>query len=64
MSSIRDYYDALAPAYDRERFANSYGRYVDGVERGVLRAWLDGRAPSAVVELACGTGRFLDFAGT
>jgi len=62
--SIRDYYDALAPAYDRDRFANSYGRYVDGVERGLLRAWLRGRAPESTVELACGTGRFLDFAGT
>ncbi len=62
--SIREYYDALAPAYDRDRFANSYGRYVDGLERGILARWLHGRAADAVVELACGTGRFLDFAGT
>lgn len=62
--SIRDYYDALAPAYDQDRFGNSYGRYVDSMERSVLRAWLRGRDPSSVVELACGTGRFLDFAGT
>ncbi|HET7229484.1 MAG TPA: class I SAM-dependent methyltransferase [Longimicrobium sp.] len=63
MEPIRDYYDALAPAYDQERFGNSYGRYVDGLERGILRTWL-GDAPESVVELACGTGRFLDFAGT
>jgi SAM-dependent methyltransferase len=64
MQSVRDYYDALAPAYDRERFANSYGRYVDGLERGILARWLRGRAVDAVMELACGTGRFLEFAGT
>ncbi|HEU4560581.1 MAG TPA: class I SAM-dependent methyltransferase [Longimicrobium sp.] len=62
--SIREYYDALAPAYDRDRFANSYGRYVDGQERAILSSWLRGRAVDSVVELACGTGRFLDFAGT
>jgi ubiquinone/menaquinone biosynthesis C-methylase UbiE len=64
MQPIRDYYDALAPTYDHDRFANSYGRYVDGMERGLLRAWLRGRAPEMVVDLACGTGRLLDFAMT
>lgn len=64
MQPIRDYYDDLAPTYDHDRFANSYGRFVDGMERGILRAWLRGRAPESVVELGCGTGRLLDFAGT
>jgi SAM-dependent methyltransferase len=64
MQPIRDYYDALAPTYDRDRFDNSYGRYVDGMERGLLRGWLRGRRPEAVVDLACGTGRLLDFAMT
>lgn len=64
MQAIHDYYEALAPTYDRDRFANSYGRYVDGMERALLRGWLRGRAPDAVVDLACGTGRMLDFAGT
>lgn len=63
-TTIREYYDALAPEYDRDRFGHSYGRYVDGMERGILRAWLHGRDPESVVELACGTGRLLDFAGT
>jgi len=62
--SITDYYDALAPAYDRDRFANSYGRYVDGLERAIVRSWLRGVDPNGVVDLACGTGRFLDFAAT
>jgi SAM-dependent methyltransferase len=34
------------------------------MERGLLRAWLGGRDPESVVDLACGTGRMLDFAGT
>jgi ubiquinone/menaquinone biosynthesis C-methylase UbiE len=29
-----------------------------------VRAWLRGRDPEAVVDLACGTGRLLDFAMT
>lgn len=64
MQPIRDYYDALAPSYDRDRFGNSYGRYVDAMERALLRAWLAGRDPESVVDLACGTGRLLDFAMT
>jgi SAM-dependent methyltransferase len=64
MQPIREYYDGLAATYDRERFGNSYGRYVDGMERAVLRAWLRGRDPAAIVEIACGTGRLLDFAMT
>lgn len=64
MQQVYDYYETLAPTYDHERFANSYGRYVDAMERRLLGAWLRGRAPEGVVELACGTGRMLDFAMT
>ena len=64
MSQIRDYYDALARDYDRNRFENSYGRYVDAQERGILRHWLDGIAPEKIVDIGCGTGRLLDFAMT
>lgn len=53
------YYDALAPTYDADRFGNSYGAYLDGLERRALRKWLRG---PRVLELACGTGRFLDLA--
>jgi SAM-dependent methyltransferase len=64
MSSIRSYYDTLAATYDRERFGNSYGRYVDAMERSVLDEWLRGTDPAEVVDIACGTGRLLDYAKT
>jgi SAM-dependent methyltransferase len=64
MTAIHDYYDRLAPDYDRDRFGNSYGRFVDAEERGVLRAWLKGTSPVEVVDIGCGTGRMLDFAMT
>lgn len=53
------YYDALAPTYDADRFGNSYGAYLDGLERRALREWLQG---PRVLDLACGTGRLLDLA--
>lgn len=53
------YYDALAPTYDADRFGNTYGAYLDGLERRALRKWLRG---PRVLDLACGTGRFLDLA--
>ncbi|WNG58944.1 class I SAM-dependent methyltransferase [Archangium gephyra] len=53
------YYDALAPTYDAKRFGTSYGAYLDGLERRALREWLQG---PRVLDLACGTGRFLDLA--
>jgi len=34
------YYDALAPTYDANRFGNSYGAYLDGLECWALREWL------------------------
>lgn len=58
---IVDYYDSLAPHYDEDRFANSYGRFVDAREKQVLRAWLP-KDPQHTLELACGTGRLSAFA--
>lgn len=53
------YYDELAPKYDSDRFSGSYGAYLDGLERRALRRWIQG---PRVLDLACGTGRFLDLA--
>lgn len=62
MQPVIDYYDELADSYDHARFANSYGQYLDALERNILRAWLSGVDKAATVDLGCGTGRLLDFA--
>jgi SAM-dependent methyltransferase len=64
MENIGSYYDTLAPDYDRSRFANSYGKFVDAQERGCLRRMLAGTSPAHTLDLACGTGRLLEFADT
>lgn len=64
MQPISDYYDRLAGDYDQVRFGNSYGRYVDHLERVILNDWLSGTTPAEVIDLGCGTGRLLDFAMT
>ncbi len=61
---LHEYYESLAATYDDDRFGNSYGRYVDRLERRLLRDWLSGRSPATAVDLGCGTGRLLDFALT
>lgn len=63
MKSVIAYYDELAGEYDRSRFSNSYGQFVDVQERQILTAWLRGVPPAGVVDLGCGTGRLLGFAG-
>jgi SAM-dependent methyltransferase len=57
---IERYYNALAPRYDEKIFGGSYGQYLDRQERSLLRPWLAGKA--RVLDLGCGTGRFLDLA--
>jgi SAM-dependent methyltransferase len=56
------YYDALAVAYEADRFGNSYGRYVDAQEQRILRGWLTPVRNGLVLDLACGTGRLLHLA--
>jgi ubiquinone/menaquinone biosynthesis C-methylase UbiE len=59
---VKDYYDEIASDYDASRFNNSYGRYIDSQEREILRRWLSDLQNQSVLDLACGTGRFLPFA--
>lgn len=64
MKSVIAYYDELADRYDDDRFGNSYGQYVDALERTILSTWLGGIEPCECVDFGCGTGRLLAYAGT
>ncbi len=64
MTAIHDYYEQLAPTYDQNRFGNSYGRYIDAMERAILCQWLAGVPAAEVIDIGCGTGRLLNFAQT
>ena len=64
MDSIGEYYDNLAFQYDDVRFQNSYGQYLDTLERSILSSVLAGTNPQENLEVACGTGRLLNFANT
>jgi ubiquinone/menaquinone biosynthesis C-methylase UbiE len=59
---LKIYYEELAPDYDHLRFKNSYGRYIDNQEREILTRWLGSSQSQSILDLACGTGRFLSFA--
>lgn len=59
--AVRSYYDSIAADYDQSRFGNTYGRYIDDQERRILKRWLP-QPSSSILDLACGTGRFLDLA--
>ena len=59
---VAQYYDGLAGRYDRDRFDNACGAYVDAQERRILRRWLAPVSRGTILDLACGTGRLLDLA--
>ena len=59
---VIDYYNEVAARYDRDRFNNTYGAYVDAQERRIFRRWLAPVGCGKVLDLACGTGRLLDLA--
>lgn len=61
-TAIKNYYNQLASEYDDDRFNNSYGQYLHFQERQILSSRL-GRTPKKLIlDMGCGTGRFLDFA--
>lgn len=61
MSNVVKYYDQLAAHYDNDRFSNSYGKFIDIRERRILDGLLDG-TEGVVLDLACGSGRLLNYA--
>ena len=62
MNQVVEYYDRIARQYDLDRFGNSYGQYIDAQERKLLKRWKVGTDDGKTLEIACGTGRLLDFA--
>ena len=59
---IYNYYQRLAKRYDRDRFDNSYGRYIHQQETELLDKLLKDTERCSVLDLACGTGRHLTYA--
>lgn len=59
---IKKYYNNLAKDYDKDRFGNTYGEYIDKQERKVLNKLLKTTNPDKTLDIACGTGRFLNYA--
>jgi ubiquinone/menaquinone biosynthesis C-methylase UbiE len=61
MNQIIDYYNELAEKYDADRFENTYGKFIDFQERRILDQLLDAKN-EVVLDLACGSGRFMNYA--
>lgn len=61
MDEIINYYDKIASIYDKDRFGNTYGTFIDKQERKVLDRLLNNKQ-EIVVDMACGSGRFLSYA--
>ena len=58
---IVNYYDELAKRYDENRFSNSYGKYINQQENRILKSYLNKNETELNLDVACGTGRFLDY---
>ena len=61
MSDIVAYYNTIAKIYDKDRFDNTYGRFIDEQERKILNQLLLNKT-EVVLDLACGSGRLLNYA--
>ena len=61
-NEIIDYYNQLAPQYDKDRFGNTYGQYIDQQEKAFVKKYTSKWKKARTLDVACGTGRFLEFA--
>lgn len=61
MNKIVNYYDNLAESYDENRFDNPYGKFIDKQERNLLDKLLTNN-DEIILDLACGSGRLLNYA--
>lgn len=61
-NEVIDYYDSIADLYDKDRFDNSYGRFIDYEERRALDRLIDRSPDTLRLEMACGTGRLTQYA--
>ncbi len=59
---IKAYYDQIATCYDADRFGNSYGRFIDAQEHAFLAHIFQNNEYRQVLDVGCGTGRFLEYA--
>ena len=59
---VHAYYENIAAEYDLHRFGNSYGEYVHQQEVVFVKKWLSKEPQSKVLNLGCGTGRFMEYA--
>jgi ubiquinone/menaquinone biosynthesis C-methylase UbiE len=62
MNDVREYYNSIASYYDHDRFANSYGKFIDAEERIILHNWLNGIDKKFILDYGCGTDRLTNFA--
>ncbi|MEZ0006908.1 ubiquinone/menaquinone biosynthesis C-methylase UbiE [Flavobacterium sp. 28YEA47A] len=62
IEEIKTYYNELASTYDQNRFGNSYGTYIDIQERTYLEKRLPHNSTANILDLGCGTGRFMNYA--
>lgn len=62
LKEIGDYYEALAPVYDQDRFGNTYGQFIHQQEEKILQQLIGPLAEGELrLDLGCGTGRLLHF---
>jgi ubiquinone/menaquinone biosynthesis C-methylase UbiE len=61
-SEITTYYNDLAKDYDNDRFNNTYGKFIDDQEHKFLNTFFDKSNNKEVLDIACGTGRFMRYA--